>query len=430
MKITKDTILLADKSNATTVNKKNTGTVKETVSKPTSAKKEAKNSKVILSEETTISSTVGATIKSTTPVSSPRLLSEDATKNAPYVTDYAKKVAKDENYIGKVEEGDKVPFSDGGASKTIISSLQSLPTSYKNDTDADTYKSVDFYSGTNDAAKSLAHYIHIPGPSENYEARMYDSIFRFGAYNTSSSFSTGKEFLFFTRPDLHIFMTDDRGEIASSSPKLNPGLRNGFWADVASSKKRIIKELQEAYAKRYKLGGTGSRGAYDPFCHLLSNQCTSNLDIPSLSANAVETSTNMYGVGFSYRGSSEESDDQVEFSLEFKDTKYLDIYYYFKCYEEYETEKHHGTVRPAKKYIIDKVLHDQFAIYKFIVDEDMETLIYWGKFYGVMPMSLPRDTFSSDNFESGLSYSINFKAAFYEDMRPEILSEFNRYRNI
>ena len=149
------------------------------------------------------------------------------------------------------------------------------------------------------------------------------------------------------------------------------------------------------------------------------------MDIPSLSATSVDTATNMFGVGFSYRGSSEESDDQVEFSLEFKDTKYLDVYYYFKCYEEYENEKHHGTIAPARPYIMNKIIHDQFAIYKFIVGEDMETIVYWGKFFGVMPMSLPRDTFSTDNFENGLTYSINFKAAFYEDMRPEILSEFN-----
>jgi hypothetical protein len=42
-----------------------------------------------------------------------------------------------------------------------------------------------------------------------------------------------------------------------------------------------------------------------------------------------------------------------------------------------------------------------------------------------MPKSLPRDVFSNPNFDNGLSYSIDFKAAFYEDMKPDILADFN-----
>ena len=114
-----------------------------------------------------------------------------------------------------------------------------------------------------------------------------------------------------------------------------------------------------------------------------------------------------------------------DFSLEFKDTKWLDTYMMFKAYEEYETLKHHGVVRPWKGYIENKIIHDQFAIYKFLVGEDMETIIYYAKFYGVMPKSLPRDTFSTANFDNGLSYSIDFRAAFFEDMKPEIIYDFN-----
>ena len=98
---------------------------------------------------------------------------------------------------------------------------------------------------------------------------------------------------------------------------------------------------------------------------------------------------------------------------------------FFKAYEEYETLKHHGVIAPSKYYTVNKILHDQFAIYKFIVDEDMETIIYYGKMYGVVPKSLPRDVFSNPNFDNGISYSVDFRAAFYEDMRPDIIADFN-----
>ena len=92
----------------------------------------------------------------------------------------------------------------------------------------------------------------------------------------------------------------------------------------------------------------------------------SNLSIPSISSESIETPVNMYGVGYSYRGSSEASDDNPTFSLEFKDTKYLDVYMYFKAYEEYETLKHHGVIKPSDYYIVNRILHEQFCIYKFI----------------------------------------------------------------
>ena len=247
------------------------------------------------------------------------------------------------------------------------------------------------------------------------DINLYTDTYRFGLFNPYGALSTTREFLFFTKPDLNIVDRDDDTGIVGSA--LNEGLQDlPYWKELKNHHSNTIKMLQRSY--------DNSEG--DPFNHLLQNQVMSNLEIPGLSSEMVDTPTNMYGVGYSYRGSSEGSDDNPEFSLEFKDTRWLDIYYFFKTYEEYETLKHHGIIRPYKDYIISKVLHDQFAIYKFLVDEDMETIVYFGKMIGVTPKSLPRDVFSSQTFDNGLSYTIDFRAAFYEDMRPEILADFNR----
>ena len=55
----------------------------------------------------------------------------------------------------------------------------------------------------------------------------------------------------------------------------------------------------------------------------------------------------------------------------------------------------------------------------------METIICWGKYYGEYLVSIPRDAFNCDNFADVLIFSIQIKAAFYEDMLPEILYDFN-----
>lgn len=240
---------------------------------------------------------------------------------------------------------------------------------------------------------------------------LFDQTYRFGLYNPYGQISTAREFLFFTKPDLHLYKVDDKTN--SVTNMVAAGLNSYFWDDMFKNKKRIIKLLQSSY------------GSDDPFNHLLQNTVVSNLEVPSLNAPSIETATNTFGISLTYRGSSESSDDGPEFTLEFKDDKYLNVYTFFRAYEEYETLKKHGVISPQLYYVINKVLHDQFAIYKFIVDEDMETLIYWGKYYGVYPTSLPRDAFNTDNFSEGLSFPINFKAAFYEDMKPEILCDFN-----
>ena len=251
---------------------------------------------------------------------------------------------------------------------------------------------------------------------QEIKSKLYTETFRFGNADLRSGLGSGREYLFFTRPDLHILSCDSRSHLAGVSSGLNEYLRDiPFWRELYNSRKdTTIKALQLSYDDS------------DPFNHMLQNNVVSNLDIPALTAESVDTPTNTYGVNYSYRGSSEMSDDNPEFSLEFKDNRYLDTFLYFKAYEEYEALKHHGVLTPQEWYILNKVLHDQFAIYKFVVADDMETIVYYGKMYGVFPKSLPRDSFSNANFDDGIRYSIDFKAAFYEDMKPDILGDFNK----
>lgn len=268
-------------------------------------------------------------------------------------------------------------------------------------------------------AKSILHGVGLYDPTY-IKNNLYTSTFRFGLANPYSALSSGREYLFFTKPDLHILYTPPgSGENLVVNDQLN-GILNTipFWVDLFASRKDTTLKILQA-----------SRDPENPFNYLLQNQCKSNLDIPGLSSEMVDTPVNDYGVGYSYRGSSEASDDGPEFSLEFKDNRFLDTYYFFKAYEEYEVLKHHGNIEPARYYILNRILHDCFSIYKFIVADDMETIVYWGKMYGVVPKSLPRDAFSNPDFNDGLSYSVDFKAAFYDDMRPEILGDFNDLTN-
>ena len=319
-----------------------------------------------------------------------------ATKGKNY-TNITDSNLSDEKIYPKNDDASKM-YDDNFSSNLLKSNLENQPYTATN-TSSDLYKSM--YHGSNLFQKS------------EIKNKIYNQTFRFGMMNPYGAISTGREYLFFTKPDLNIMDTDASGN--ASTTEMQRFLETvPFWRDMKISRENTIKCLQYSVDKS------------DPFNHLLQNCVISNMDIPALSSETIDTPTNMYGVGYSYRGSSEASDDNPEFSLEFKDTRYLDVYMFFKAYEEYETLKHHGVIKPSDFYITRKILHDQFCIYKFIVDDDMETILYYGKMYGVMPKSLPRDVFSNPNFDNGLSYAIDFKAAFFEDMKPDILADFNK----
>lgn len=255
---------------------------------------------------------------------------------------------------------------------------------------------------------------HANGLFKRNEINLFKNDYRFGIVNPYESLTTTKEYVFFTKPDLNIYPLDNTTGIPDD--KLSEYLYNqSYWRELESKYPEIIECLQHSK----------SSNKDDPFNHLLFNTRQSHLELPSLNSDTIDVPTNMYGVGYTYHGSSEASDDNFEFSLEFKDTKYLPVYHFFRAYEEYQTYKHHGLLPPYFEYVKNKILYDHYSIYKFLVDEDGETVIYYAKLYGVKSKSLPRDTFNDTVFDDGISYTIDFTAAFFEDMKPHILEEFN-----
>lgn len=248
-----------------------------------------------------------------------------------------------------------------------------------------------------------------------------------------------REYLFFVKPDLHIAAIDfwssgekDRNRVydiggysrnynasdlkRANGLKLNPQLdNNAYFSDLIERYPDVIKELQFSATR-----------SDDPFSHLLSTSVSSNLALPSSSASTLETGSTMFGTHYEYLKDSESTDENCEFSLEFMDTKDLNVYHFFKAYSEYHNARKSGLVTPpSMDYYRFKRLHNTMGIYKFLVDEDMETIIYWAYFWGVFPINSPRETFGEPTFPDGLTFSIDFKSAFMEDMDPRILAEFN-----
>lgn len=240
-------------------------------------------------------------------------------------------------------------------------------------------------------------------------------------YNT---ITTTKEYLFFTKPDLCIAKKLSSSAITVSDAI---GKNNYFFDDAVRRYPDMVRQLESSISLD---GG--------PFMAALTNTVSSTLEIPGISAEHIETAANVMGTKITYRGTSYKSDQEHEFNLEFEDTKYLDIYMLFKMYDEYEKLKWNGAlnfeldpnrypeIEHWQNYIVNKVLHDQISIYKFIVAEDGYRILYWARITGCYPTSIPRDAFSDmSNNEAGQKLTVGWKGHFVRDMDPVILYQFN-----
>lgn len=239
------------------------------------------------------------------------------------------------------------------------------------------------------------------------EEDWYSKIDRFKDLQPYSQLFGSKEVIFFTKPDLHLF------------ENYNPSYLNKEIQNVA-----FFKEALRRYPGLLQQLQLSMNGNKTPFIPLLQNAVKSSLEMPSSTSDIVETSSTVFGTNIAYKHKAPAGEEGFDFSLEFEDSKYLEVYTLLKIMDEYAKKKNLITP-PNDSYTVNKILHDQFSIYKFILDEDFETIIYYAKYYGVFSKSLPREVFGNLNSDGGISYSVDFHASFVDDWDPQILVDFN-----
>lgn len=232
---------------------------------------------------------------------------------------------------------------------------------------------------------------------------------RFGYLDPYYTSTVTREYVFFTKMDLHLF--------EPNTQTLNPEIANNpFFINCYNNHRDSMNQLQLS---------TSYVTDYSPFCNMLSNSIISRLDLQDISIDSIETAANISGIKMEYPLATTTSNNLYEFSLEFEDTKFLDVYMIFRIWYEYELLKKQGLVTPPKQsYIVNKILHDQMSAYKIVLGEDFETIIHWTKFWGVYPTNIPRSTFG-DMANESIKIPMSFKCQFVEDMDPNILSDFN-----
>lgn len=267
----------------------------------------------------------------------------------------------------------------------------------------------------NEQSSDVQRLMRANGIFDREQMMWYNRFARIGIIDPYNALTNTKEYIFITKPDLCLM---NRNGGVSSVLANNP-----FFVDAIDRYHHSASQLQTSYSD-YLHGS--------PFMVMLSNAVTSTLDVPGISAEMIETGANMNGTRITYRSTSLKSDESHDFNLEFEDTKNLDIYMIFKMWDEYEKLKWSGMLDFSQEgletwqnYIIDKVLHDQVSIYKFIVAEDGYRIVYYARIVGCVPTSIPRDAFSDTTSTEPQKITVGWKGHFVRDMDPIIITHFN-----
>ena len=285
-------------------------------------------------------------------------------------------------------------------------------------------KRLEFWKGDIEAFEKGSNYMS--DPDEMLKNR-FSRFTRYGYLDMSGEFLTGtREYLFFSKPDLHLMNPD--------GTMYEPLTSNPFLCEAYKRYRYSYYSLQQYFGGNTTISGDSSVGpvtddsktAFDIkslYIPLLSNMATSTLDLGDITAGEVENNKNLYGITTTYREGSLQSDLGYDFSIEFKDTKWLDVYMLFKIYDEYNRHKYFAEIEPNRQeYITSRIYPEAISIWKLIVD-DTDRIIYWAKATGCVPMSVPRGSVS--NLEGVPKFTVNWKAQFISDMNPMHLAELN-----
>lgn len=215
----------------------------------------------------------------------------------------------------------------------------------------------------------------------------------------------------------HVFFVRPSCNILNQKRELTKGLTNHPLFNYAyNSNPDMLGELVMKY----------SHNTDNQFMMSLSNYVASF----SLSDEYINTDT--YGRTFtgykvSYGKNDIESKTAGTIDVTFSDDGSFHVYQLIRLWVEYISGVYRGEFSPSNKKLFKKIIDYAGAIYYIITAEDGETILFWSKYYGVYPSTIPSSQYSwgEGNLINAPQLSVTFNYSFKQDFNPYTILEFN-----
>lgn len=217
--------------------------------------------------------------------------------------------------------------------------------------------------------------------------------------------------VFFVKPDCNIIPSQYTPTDTTAGERANEKI----FAYAANSSPEIIRDLTSR-----------DRNTDSDFSFILSNAAAS-FSLSDEYINAADYGQSWTGYKIAFGRNDSDSKIAGKFVVSFNDDKRLNIYKLIRCWVEYISGVYRGVYLPKVETINDHIMDYAGAVYYILTAEDGETIIFWSKYYGVFPLTIPSSQYSwaRGTLLSNPSMDVEFMFSFKEDYNYDTIIEFN-----
>lgn len=265
-----------------------------------------------------------------------------------------------------------------------------------------------------DFTDNMSDAIDIP-----YGARqsMFDNKYfnRYRMIYPGDELVTGKKYCFIVKPDLNI---------------LDAVEKDPYFANFYMTKPYIAQALTHVDI----LSATGGNNGITEDNHFISflTPRAMSFALPDFNVQEYKLDQPFTGFSTSYAGNSNEIRTNQSTQIQFRETDNLDVTALFDAWIKYIDLVSYGIVSPYYDYVTSRmeygvpIIDYATSIYEIITKPDGSEIIYWAKFTGLFPTTIPHSNYQftyEDRMDTAIE--IQFSGGLPETLNPKILEEFN-----
>lgn len=252
-----------------------------------------------------------------------------------------------------------------------------------------------------------------------------------------------RQYIFFVRPEL--YLVDDAGDDQHMSlSKKSRTYYDPFMQYMKANHEVILRSLTAEFG-RANLGieavadsGIGQAGyggnITDDNGVPLTNHCfipylvgrTESLQIPDYQIKTFNLVQPYTKYAMPYSTSTMESQSGGTFDVTFREDTQMRIHKLFFTWIYYMDGVMRNRFRPKDKYIDYNAIDYASSVYHIVCDVTGKNIIWWSKYTGVIPTSVPNSDLSFNRGgKTENTVTIPFQYFYHEALNPYILSDFN-----
>ena len=294
------------------------------------------------------------------------------------------------------------------------------------------------------------------GTNDQQHLQAWSDFDRFYSVDLMREQPSGRHYIFICRPDLYLveansptgsqnvsLSTDSRVAydsyfqyLAQHHPHIIASL-TGEFAGV-NTKSRVLTSSFTAAQAASGYGNSTTAVAGDTVnVNGKSHQLTIHTFIPYLTSRIESLQLPDYKIedrfivqpytkySIPYTTSALGSSTGGSFDITFREDRDFSIHKLFYAWIYYQNNVMRNIFKPKEKYMMYNALDYATSIYDFIVDETGENIVYWTKYTGCVPTSVPLSDLSFNRgSEPPTTVNISFSYFFCEHMDLNILLDF------